>query len=134
MMGGPFPLALMKGRSVEQWMHYEPTNEWDAMMKKVAAFHAKHDFAGQNGHDMGYRLALTIEELGELAAAVTKGKPLEECAEEMADVLILLMGHSLAMEVDLKAAFEKKYDRIMQREALQGRLGVRVTEYRPDPE
>ncbi|GIS27644.1 MAG: hypothetical protein CM15mP128_4030 [Methanobacteriota archaeon] len=24
----------------------------------------------------------------------------------MADVLILLMGHSLAMEIDLKAAFE----------------------------
>ena len=49
----------------------------------------------------------------------------------MADVLILLKGHSLAMELDLKSAFEAKYDRIMKREALQGRLGVRVTEYRP---
>lgn len=113
-------------------MAYEAHDEWELMMKKVAAFHAKHDFAGQNGHDMGYRIALTVEELGELAAAVTKGKPVEECAEEMADILILLMGHSLAMEVDLKAAFEKKYARIMQREALQGRLGVRVTEYRPE--
>lgn len=121
----------MNGRSVDAWMEHEPVDEWEAMMKKVAAFHHKHDFAGQNGHDMGYRLALTIEELGELAA-VTKGKPLEECAEEMADVLILLMGHSLAMELDLKAAFEKKYARIMKREALQGRLGVRVTEYRPE--
>jgi NTP pyrophosphatase (non-canonical NTP hydrolase) len=132
MMDGRATFAVMNGRSVEQWMRHEPQTEWDVMMKKVAAFHAKHDFAGQNGHDMGYRLALTIEELGELAAAVTKGKPIEECAEEMADVLILLMGHSLAMEVDLKAAFEKKYTRIMQREALQGRLGVRVTEYRPE--
>ena len=122
----------MDGKSVDAWMNHEPADEWELMMKKVAAFHAKHNFAGQNGHDMGYRLALTIEELGELAAAVTKGKPLAECAEEMADVLILLMGHSLAMEVDLKAAFEAKYERIMQREALQGRLGVRVTEYRPD--
>lgn len=122
----------MKGRTVDEWMAYEPLHEWDLMMKKVAAFHAKHDFAGQNGHDMGYRLALTIEELGELAAAITKGKPIEECAEEMADVLILLMGHSLAMEVDLKSAFEVKYERIMKREALQGRLGVRVTEYRPE--
>jgi NTP pyrophosphatase (non-canonical NTP hydrolase) len=50
----------------------------------------------------------------------------------MADVLILLMGHSLAMGVDLKAAFEKKYLRIMKRESLQGRLGIRVTEYRPE--
>ena len=122
----------MDGKSVDAWMNHEPADEWELMMKKVAAFHAKHNFAGQNGHDMGYRLALTIEELGELAAAVTKGKPLAECAEEMADVLILLMGHSLALEVDLKAAFEAKYERIMQREALQGRLGVRVTEYRPD--
>ena len=122
----------MKGRSVDDWVECEPHDEWEAMMKKIALFHDKHDFAGQNGHDMGYRLALTIEELGELAAAVTKGKPLEECAEEMADVLILLMGHSLAMEIDLKAAFEAKYARIMMREALQGRLGVRVTEYKPE--
>ena len=132
MMDGRAAFRLMNGRSVEEWMQHEPLDEWDAMMKKVAAFHAKHDFAGQNGHDMGYRLALTIEELGELAAAITKGKPIEECAEEMADVLILLMGHSLAMEIYLKAAFEKKYARIMKREALQGRLGVRVTEYRPE--
>ena len=92
MIHGPLVFLFMNGRSVEQWMNHEPLNEWEEMMKKVAAFHAKHDFAGQNWHDMGYRLALTIEELGELAAAVTKGKPLEECAEEMADVLILLMG------------------------------------------
>jgi NTP pyrophosphatase (non-canonical NTP hydrolase) len=122
----------MTAAEIEDWMNREPGNEWEVMMKKVAAFHHKHDFAGQNGHDMGYRMALTIEELGELAAAITKGKPIEECAEEMADVLILLMGHSLAMEIDLKAAFEKKYARIMKREALQGRLGVRVTEYRPE--
>ena len=122
----------MKGRSVDDWVECEPHDEWEAMMKKIALFHDKHDFAGQNGHDKEYRLALTIEELGELAAAVTKGKPLEECAEEMADVLILLMGHSLAMEIDLKAAFEAKYARIMMREALQGRLGVRVTEYKPE--
>ena len=78
---------------------------------------------------MGYRIALTVEELGELAAAITKGKPIEECAEEMADVLILLMGHSLAMKIDLKSAFEMKYEKIMQRPARKGRLGIRVTEY-----
>jgi NTP pyrophosphatase (non-canonical NTP hydrolase) len=122
----------MQGRTVEQWVNHQPENEWEHMMQKIALFHDKHDFASKNGHDMGYRMALTIEELGELAAAITKGKPIEECAEEMADVLILLMGHSLAMEVDLKAAFEKKYEKIMKREALTGRLGVRVTEYRPD--
>ena len=120
----------MEGLNVEDWVAHEPSNEWETMMKKVAKIHHKHDFAGKNGHDMGYRIALTVEELGELSAAITKGKPLEECAEEMADIMILLMGHSIAMEIDLKSAFEKKYARIMQREALTGRLGVRVTEYK----
>lgn len=117
------------GLSVDDWMESDNDGEWHQMMRKVAAFHHKHDFAGNNGHDMGYRIALTVEELGELAAAITKNKPIEECAEEMADILILLMGHSIAMEVDLKAAFEKKYLRIMQRPARAGRLGIRVTEY-----
>ena len=117
------------GRSVEDWLANDEQDEWSQMMRKVAAFHKKHDFAGNNGHDMGYRKALTVEELGELAAAITKGKPIEECAEEMADILILLMGHSLAMKIDLKAAFESKYEKIMKRSAITGRLGVRVTEY-----
>ncbi len=117
------------GRSVEEWLDSTDSDEWSQMMRKVAAFHHKHDFAGNNGHDMGYRIALTVEELGEFAAAITKGKPIEECAEEMADIMILLMGHSLAMKIDLKAAFEAKYERIMQRKSRQGRLGLRVTEY-----
>ena len=122
----------MQGMSVNQWMDFEASNEWEKMMKKVASFHHKHDFESKNGHDMGYRIALTVEELGELSAAVTKGKPLSECAEEMADILILLMGHSLAMKIDLKKAFEKKFEKIMKREALAGRLGIRVTEYKPE--
>jgi len=36
------------------------------------------------------------------------------------------------MEVDLKAAFEAKYAKIMQRPSRQGRLGLRVTEYTPE--
>ncbi|MEJ6530959.1 MAG: nucleoside triphosphate pyrophosphohydrolase family protein [Candidatus Poseidoniaceae archaeon] len=122
----------MTEASVDKWMNHQAGNEWEEMMKRVAAFHHKHDFANKNGHDMGYRIALTVEELGELSAAITKGKPIEECAEEMADILILLMGHSIAMDIDLKSAFEKKYQRIMKREALTGRLGIRVTEYKAD--
>lgn len=124
----------MNPNTVEYWLDQPDSAEhsWNRMMKQVAAFHDKHDFAGNNGHDMGYRIALTVEELGELAAAVTKGKPLAECAEEMADVLILLMGHSIAMEVDLYAAFQSKMEKIMQRPARTGRLGVRVTEYEPE--
>ena len=107
---------------------------FDTMMARVARFHAKHDFANpdNNGHDMGYRLALVIEELGELSAAITKGKPKEEAAEELADVVILMLGNALAMEVDLEAVFHAKMDKIMRRESRRGQLGIRVTEYSDD--
>jgi NTP pyrophosphatase (non-canonical NTP hydrolase) len=107
---------------------------FDTMMARVARFHYKHDFANpdNNGHDMGYRLALAIEELGELSSAITKAKPLEEAAEELADVLILMLGNALAMEVDLEAVFHAKMDKIMLRSSRRGRLGIRVTEYSND--
>ena len=50
------------GRSVEDWLASDEQDEWSQMMRKVAAFHKKHDFAGNNGHDMGYRIALTVED------------------------------------------------------------------------
>ena len=101
------------------------------MMSRVATFHHKHQFASEenHGHDMGFRIALTIEELGELSAAITKGKPDEEAAEELADLLILILGHALAMNVDLEGEFHKKMDQIMTRKARAGKLGIRVTEY-----
>jgi NTP pyrophosphatase (non-canonical NTP hydrolase) len=103
-------------------------------MSRVAAFHHKHAFAAKenHGHDMGYRVALTVEELGEFAAAITKGKPDEEAAEELADLLILILGHSLAMKIDLESEFHRKMDRIMTRKARRGKLGIRVTEYTGD--
>ena len=108
-----------------------PDGSWPTMMARVATFHHKHKFADDenHGHDMGFRIALTVEELGELSAAITKGKPDDEAAEELADLLILILGHSLAMEVDLEAEFHKKMDKVMTRKARTGKLGVRVTDY-----
>ena len=59
------------------------------MLAKVKEFHDKHEFSKKenNGHDMAYRILLTIEELGELAECFTKGKPQSEKAEELADIL-----------------------------------------------
>ncbi len=107
---------------------------FDTMMARVARFHAKHDFASpeNNGHDMRYRIALCIEELGELSAAITKGKPAEEAAEELTDLFILLLGNALAMEVDLESEFHHKMDRIMLRPSKRGGMGIRVTEYTGD--
>ena len=101
------------------------------MLAKVNEFHDKHEFSKKenNGHDMAYRILLTIEELGELAECFTKGKPQTEKAEELADILILILGHAIAMDVDLEAAFNNKMKEIMTRPAIRGDLGVRVTKY-----
>ena len=123
---------------VDDWLSVEhsnvPDGSWLTMMSRVASFHHKHRFSseGNHGHDMGFRIALTVEELGELSAAITKGKPDEEAAEELADLLILLLGHSLAMEVDLEEEFHKKMDKVMTRKARRGKLGIRVTDYSED--
>ena len=124
--------------SVEDWMNIENFNNdersWNMMMHKVASFHSKFDFDNpeNKGHDMGYRIALTVEELGEFAAAITKEKPLEEAAEELADILILILGHSLALKVDLYDEFCMKIEKIMNRPAIQTKLGIRVTEYKSE--
>ena len=101
------------------------------MLAKVNEFHEKHEFSKKenNGHDMAYRILLTIEELGELAECFTKGKPQTEKAEELADILILILGHAIAMDVDLEAAFNNKMKEIMTRPAIRGDLGVRDTKY-----
>ena len=101
------------------------------MLAKVNEFHEKHEFTKKenNGHDMAYRILLTIEELGELAECFTKGKPQIEKAEELADILILILGHAIAMDIDLEAAFNNKMKEIMTRPAIKGELGIRVTKY-----
>jgi len=132
----PAVRAFMERKtSVEDWASPDanslPDGSWETMMKRVANFHEKHSFssAENNGHDMGYRIALTVEELGELSAAITKGKPKSEASEELADLFILILGHSLAMNIDLESEFHKKMDKIMKRESKRGGLGIRVTEY-----
>ncbi len=76
-------------------------------------------------------MLVAMEELGELAECITKGKPQTERAEELADLLILTLGHAIAMDVDLEAAFDAKLAEVMQRPAIRGDLGVRVTRYEP---
>ncbi len=122
--------------SVEDWMNVENFNNdersWNMMMHQVASFHSKFDFnnSENRGHDMGYRIALTVEELGEFASAITKEKPPEEAAEELADLLILILGHSLALKIDLYHEFCMKIEKIMNRPAIKTKLGIRVTEYK----
>ncbi|MDP7266233.1 MAG: MazG nucleotide pyrophosphohydrolase domain-containing protein [Candidatus Thermoplasmatota archaeon] len=100
------------------------------LMKMVRCFHEKHDFANNNGSDMNFRMLLMMEEVGELAECLTKGKGMEDIREELADIFILLLGHCVVLDIDIEKVFLDKMDKIMQRKAIKVKNGIRVTEYR----
>lgn len=106
------------------------TDSYQDMLAAVRAFHAKHRLRETGGEELAYRVALMTEELGEISACVTKGKPTERLAEEYADLLILLLGTAVAADFDLKQAFWDKMRVLEQREArlINGR--IRVSEFR----
>ncbi len=108
-------------------MHHDSYSE---MLSTVQAFHDKHQFREQGGEDLNYRIALMAEELGEISACVTKGKGVEELAEECADLLILLMGTAIAAEFDLNSAFWEKMEKINQRKSRMVNGRIRVSEFR----
>ncbi len=105
-------------------------DSYQAMLDAVQAFHDKHDFRNTGGEELVYRIALMAEELGEIAACVTKGKSKEKLAEETADLFILLIGTAISADFDLKEAFWAKMEKIMQREAKMVNGRIRVSEFR----
>ena len=87
---------------------------YDAIQK----FHDKFEMKGTNNEDMTFRLNLMIEELGELAQAITKGKSREEVLEENVDLLNLVIGNFISLGVDVEEVnhvFWKKHKTIMDR-------------------
>ena len=105
-------------------------DSWKAMMDAVQAFHDKHDFKNSGGEELNYRVALMAEELGEISSCVTKGKSTGALAEEVADLLILLMGTDIAAGFDLNQAFWEKMEKLMQRESRMVDGRIRVSEFR----
>ena len=105
-------------------------DSYNDMLNAVQAFHTKHDFKNTGGEELTYRVALMAEELGEISSCVTKGKPVDDLAEECADLLILVMGTAIAQDFDLKQAFWKKMHKIMQRESRMVNGRIRVSEFR----
>ena len=106
------------------------TDSYDAMLAEVQAFHDKHRFKETGGEELAYRVALMVEELGEIAEAVTKGKPVENLAEETADLLILLIGTAISADFDLKQAFWDKMEKIQSRKSKMINGRIRVSEFR----
>jgi len=105
-------------------------NSWTEMMAAVQAFHDKHNFRNNGGEELNYRIALMTEELGEISSCVTKGKSKDLLSEEVADLLILLLGTGIAADFDLNEAFWKKMDKLMQRDSRMVNGKIRVSEFR----
>lgn len=105
-------------------------DSYQAMLEAVQAFHDKHDFKNTGGEEMTYRVALMAEELGEISSCVTKGKDKDMLAEEVADLMILIVGTAIAADFDLRAAFWNKMDKLMQRESRLVNGRIRVSEFR----
>lgn len=109
----------------------EHQDSYQEMLAAVQAFHDKHQFRERGGEDMVYRMALMAEELGEIAACVTKGKSKQDLAEECADLLILLIGTGIAADFNLNEAFWAKMDRLTERQGRMVNGRIRVSEF-PD--
>jgi len=105
-------------------------DSYNDMLAEVQAFHDKHDFKNTGGEELMYRIALMAEELGEISACASKGKPVEQLAEECADLMILLMGTAIAQNFDLNQAFWAKMGKIMKRESKMINGRIRVSEFR----
>ena len=99
------------------------------MMAAVQSFHDKHAFNQHGGEDMVYRVALMVEELGEIADCVTKGHDKKKLAEECADLLILSLGNAIAADFDLNKAFWAKMDKLATRESRMIKGRIRVSEF-----
>jgi NTP pyrophosphatase (non-canonical NTP hydrolase) len=100
------------------------------MLDAVQAFHHKHRFKETGGEEMTYRLSLMAEELGEISACVTKGKSNEALAEELADLLILLIGTGIAKDLDLSSAFWEKMQKLDNRQSRMVNGRIRVSEFK----
>jgi NTP pyrophosphatase (non-canonical NTP hydrolase) len=100
------------------------------MLTAVQAFHHKHRFRETGGEEMTYRVALMAEELGEISSCVTKGKSKDSLSEEVADLLILVIGTAIAEGFDLNQAFWDKMHKLQQRDARMVNGRIRVSEFR----
>ena len=106
------------------------SDSYQDMLAAVQAFHDKHRFRETGGEELAYRVALMSEELGEISACVTKGKPREQLAEECADLFILLLGTAIAADFDLRQAFWDKMKKVQSRESRMINGRIRVSDFR----
>lgn len=106
------------------------SDSYHDMLAAVQSFHDKHNFKSTGGEELAYRVALMAEELGEISACVTKGKPKEALAEEVADLFILILGTAISADFDLKQMFWEKMKKLEVRQSRMINGRIRVSEFR----
>lgn len=87
-------------------------DSYQQMLAAMRSFHHKHDFRKTCGDELTYRITLMTEELGEISACATKGKPQKRLTEECADLLILLPRTVIAANFDPAGAFRCRLGKI----------------------
>ena len=107
-------------------------DSYQQMLAAVQAFHDKHRFRETGGEELSYRVALMAEELGEISSCVTKGRSKDLLSEEVADLLILVMGTAIAAEFDLNRAFWDKMAKLETRQARMIGGRIRVSNFEGD--
>ncbi len=96
----------------------------------VRELHDHFGFRKEGAEDMYYRLTLCMEELGEIAQCISKGKGKAALEEEHADLFILLLGNCIALDLDIEGAFWSKLQKVMNRKAFRlpdGKIRVTAT-------
>lgn len=82
------------------------------LLDKVKQLHKQNNFKANGGEDKLFRMALIMEEVGEISEAITKDQ--DNFEEEHADLLILLLGNCVAYDIDILKLTNEKLDRLLK--------------------
>lgn len=106
------------------------TDSLHEMLEAIREFHILKGFeiGTESQSTMLYRMNLIIEEVGEISQCLTKGKG--SLSEEHADLMILLLGNCLTMNIDIVDAFWSKLNVIMSRSGRMVGEFNRVSEWK----
>lgn len=80
------------------------------LLSRVERLHESKGFAANGGEDPHFRMALLMEEVGEICRCLTKDDG--DLAEEHADALIALLGNVVAFGIDIVTIAHRKLDRL----------------------
>jgi hypothetical protein len=99
---------------------------YDSVLRSIRKLNKKQRLKEFSGEKKTSRFSLTAEELSEVSACVTKGKGKLAPAEELADLLILLLGTGVAQDIVFNSGFWEKLEVLEKRKSrmVNGRIGV----------